>query len=85
MTKIQSAFGGSNVLDIEYLNLEFICYLGIVICLPAVFLAGCFIIWHLEFLYSKTQYSCSAFLGFRNSMRKRPIKLTAAHIKKANR
>ena len=31
MTKIQSASGGSNVLDIEYWNFEFICYLGIVI------------------------------------------------------
>jgi hypothetical protein len=46
MTKIQSASGGSNVLNIEYWNLEFICYLGIVIwcfrtCLPAIFVAGC--------------------------------------------
>jgi hypothetical protein len=46
MTKIQSASGGSNVLDIEYWNLEFICYLGIVIwcfssCLPAIALKGC--------------------------------------------
>jgi hypothetical protein len=31
MTKIQSASGGSNVLNIDYWNLEFICYLGIVI------------------------------------------------------
>ena len=46
MTKIQSASGGSNVMVIEYWNLEFICFLGIVIwcfkfCLPAIFLAGC--------------------------------------------
>ncbi len=27
MTQIQSASGGSNILDIEYLNLEFICNL----------------------------------------------------------
>jgi hypothetical protein len=44
MTKIQSASGGSNVLNIENWNLEFICYLGIVIwcfiCLPAIFLGG---------------------------------------------
>jgi hypothetical protein len=39
MTKIQSASGGSNVLNIEYWNLVIVCYLGIVI--------RC-----LEFLYS---------------------------------
>jgi hypothetical protein len=41
MTKIQSASGGSNVLNIEYWNLEFVCYLAIVI--------WCFSNWSLVF------------------------------------
>jgi hypothetical protein len=38
MTEIQSASGGSNVSNIEFLNLEIICYLGIVIWCLEVFI-----------------------------------------------
>jgi hypothetical protein len=53
MTKIQSASGGSNVLNIEYWNLEFICYLGIVI-------------WCFKGLYNETPlHRHTPFGGYR--------------------
>jgi hypothetical protein len=51
MTKIQSASGGSNVLNIEYWNLDIVCYL----------LFGA---WN--FFYSKTQFCLDIHLGFCN-------------------